>query len=70
VFCLVFGWFVFYEPNALLNPDNYQVPLGHNVSRRNCRIRRNVPYYAILRSIPNKLLGVVAMPAALGDCVV
>src|SRR6201987_2352098 len=23
VFFLVFGWFVFYEPNALLNPDNY-----------------------------------------------
>ncbi|MFX9235351.1 cytochrome b N-terminal domain-containing protein, partial [Acinetobacter baumannii] len=22
VFLLVFGWFVFYEPGALLNPDN------------------------------------------------
>jgi len=61
VFFLFFGWFVFYEPNALLNPDNYiranpGVTPAHIVPEWYL-----LPYYAILRSIPNKLLGVIAM---------
>ena len=61
VFCLVFGWFAFYEPNALLNPDNY---IAANPGVTPAHIVPEwylLPYYAMLRSIPNKLLGVVAM---------
>ena len=61
VLLLVFSWFAFYEPGALLNPDNYVqanpgVTPAHIVPEWYL-----LPYYAILRSIPNKLLGVTAM---------
>ncbi len=59
VFLLIYGFFVFYAPNFLGNPDNYipanpmQTP-NHIVPEWYL-----LPYYAILRSVPNKLLGVV-----------
>ena len=58
VFLLVYSFFVFYAPNFLGNPDNYipanpmQTP-NHIVPEWYL-----LPYYAILRSVPNKLLGV------------
>src|ERR1700758_289699 len=59
VFLLVYSFFVFYAPNFLGNPDNYipanpmQTP-NHIVPEWYL-----LPYYAILRSVPNKLLGVI-----------
>jgi ubiquinol-cytochrome c reductase cytochrome b subunit len=61
VFLIVMALFVFYAPNYLGHPLNYQVadPLvtpAHIVPEW-----YYLPFYAILRAIPNKLLGVVAM---------
>jgi ubiquinol-cytochrome c reductase cytochrome b/c1 subunit len=59
VFLLIYAFFIFYAPNFLLNPDNYieanplQTP-AHIVPEWYL-----LPYYAILRSVPNKLLGVI-----------
>ena len=60
-FLLVFMWFVFYIPNYLGHADNYIVadPLltpPHIVPEWYF-----LPYYAILRAIPSKLGGVIAM---------
>lgn len=61
VFAIVFFFFVFYEPNYLGHPDNYKradplVTPEHIVPEWYF-----LPFYAILRSIPNKLIGVIAM---------
>lgn len=61
VFGLFFSVFVFFYPNLLGHPDNYieanpLVTPAHIVPEWYF-----LPFYAILRSIPNKLLGVVAM---------
>jgi len=65
VFLIVFGWFVFYEPSALLNSDN-SIPANPGTTPANIVPEWYLlPYYAILRSIPNKLLGVSAMAAAI-----
>jgi quinol-cytochrome oxidoreductase complex cytochrome b subunit len=59
VFLLIYAFFIFYAPNILGNSDNYipanpmQTP-NHIVPEWYL-----LPYYAILRSVPNKLLGVI-----------
>src|SRR3984957_18556556 len=59
VFLLIYAYFVFYAPNPLPAPDNYipanpmQTP-NHIVPEWYL-----LPYYAILRAVPNKLLGVI-----------
>merc|ERR1711920_552224 len=65
VFLVFFATFVFYFPNTLGHPDNYipadpmQTP-AHIVPEWYF-----LPFYAVLRSIPDKLGGVVAMGGAL-----
>src|SRR5215831_17960119 len=60
-FLVVYAWFVFYEPGALLNPDN-SIPANPAVTPSHIVPEWYLlPYYAILRAIPNKLLGVLAM---------
>jgi ubiquinol-cytochrome c reductase cytochrome b/c1 subunit len=65
VFLIVFAALVFYMPNALGEPDNYipadplQTP-PHIVPEWYF-----LPFYAILRAIPNKLGGVIGMAGAL-----
>ncbi len=61
IFLIVFAWFIFYSPNYLGHPDNYTKanPLmtpAHIVPEWYL-----LPYYAILRAIPDKLLGVILM---------
>ena len=59
VLLLVFGAFVFYLPNAATSPDNY-VPANPLVTPNHIVPEWYLlPYYAILRSVPNKLLGVI-----------
>lgn len=64
-FMLFFATFVFYFPNYLNHPDNYipadplQTP-AHVVPEWYF-----LPYYAILRSIPHKVGGIVAMVGAI-----
>jgi ubiquinol-cytochrome c reductase cytochrome b subunit len=59
VFLLIYSFFVFYAPNFMGSSDNYipanpmQTP-NHIVPEWYL-----LPYYAILRSVPNKLLGVI-----------
>ena len=65
VFLILYAWFVFYIPNYLLDADNYVKanPLAtpaHIVPEWYL-----LPFYAILRAIPNKLVGVVALFAAI-----
>jgi ubiquinol-cytochrome c reductase cytochrome b subunit len=61
VFLLLYCWFIFYVPNYLGDADNY---IPANPMKTPPHIVPEwyfLPYYAILRSIPNKLAGVIAM---------
>jgi ubiquinol-cytochrome c reductase cytochrome b/c1 subunit len=61
VFLLLFVWFVFYIPNYLGHSDNY-IPANPAVTPTHIVPEwYYLPFYAILRAIPNKLLGVVAL---------
>jgi len=65
VFLIFYAWFVFYIPNYLLDADNSIVanPLvtpAHIVPEWYL-----LPFYAILRAIPNKLVGVVCLFGAI-----
>ena len=65
LFMIVFAFFVFYSPNILGHADNYieanpLVTPAHIVPEWYL-----LPFYAILRSVPDKLLGVVAMLSAI-----
>jgi ubiquinol-cytochrome c reductase cytochrome b/c1 subunit len=65
VFCILFAWFVFYVPNFLGHPDNY-IPANPAVTPMHIVPEwYYLPFYAILRAIPNKLLGVVALVASI-----
>src|SRR3954464_3133130 len=65
MFCIVYAWFVFYIPNFLGHPDNY-IPANPGVTPAHIVPEwYYLPFYAILRSIPNKLAGVVAMFSAI-----
>jgi ubiquinol-cytochrome c reductase cytochrome b subunit len=64
-FLLVLSATVFYFPNAMGHSDNY-IPANPMVTPVSIVPEWYLlPYYAILRSIPNKLLGVIAMFASL-----
>ena len=65
IFLIIFAFFVFYSPNILGHSDNYieanpLVTPAHIVPEWYL-----LPFYAILRSVPDKLLGVIAMFAAI-----
>jgi ubiquinol-cytochrome c reductase cytochrome b/c1 subunit len=65
VFCILFAWFVFYIPNFLGHPDNY-IPANPAVTPTHIVPEwYYLPFYAILRAIPNKLLGVMALGASI-----
>ena len=65
VFLILYAWFVFYIPNYLLDADNSNIanPLAtpaHVVPEWYL-----LPFYAMLRAIPNKLMGVIVLVAAI-----
>jgi ubiquinol-cytochrome c reductase cytochrome b/c1 subunit len=65
VFCILFAWLVFYVPNYLGHADNY---IQANPAETPPEIVPEwyyLPFYAILRAIPNKLLGVMALGASI-----
>ncbi|MBM3541005.1 MAG: cytochrome b/b6, partial [Alphaproteobacteria bacterium] len=65
VFLIVFAGFVFFAPNYMGHPLNY-VPANPLVTPPHIVPEWYfLPFYAILRSIPDKLLGVIAMFAAI-----
>ena len=65
VFAMFFGLFVFFAPNYLGHPDNY-IPANPLVTPAHIVPEWYfLPLYAILRSIPDKLGGVVCLAGAL-----
>ena len=65
LFFLVLALFLFYAPNKLGHPDNY---IPANPMQTPASIVPEwylLPFYAILRSIPDKLGGVIAMYIAI-----
>jgi ubiquinol-cytochrome c reductase cytochrome b subunit len=65
VFLIIFCLFVFFAPNMLGDPENY-VPANPMVTPPHIVPEWYfLPYYAILRSIPDKLTGVIAMFASI-----
>jgi ubiquinol-cytochrome c reductase cytochrome b/c1 subunit len=65
LFVILFAGFVFYSPDFFGNPDNYQ-PANPLVTPPDIVPEWYLlPFYAMLRSIPNKLLGVIVMGGAI-----
>jgi quinol-cytochrome oxidoreductase complex cytochrome b subunit len=65
VLLLIFSFFVFFYPNSLGHPDNY-IPANPLVTPAHIVPEWYfLPFYAILRSIPDKLGGVLAMGGAI-----
>jgi len=65
ILLLFFSFFVFYYPNTLGHPDNY-IPANPLVTPVHIVPEWYfLPFYAILRSIPDKLGGVLAMGGAI-----
>jgi ubiquinol-cytochrome c reductase cytochrome b subunit len=66
VFLIVYSYFVFFTPDYLLSPDN-SIPANRLSTPPHIVPEWYLlPYYAILRAIPNKLAGVIAMFASIG----
>jgi ubiquinol-cytochrome c reductase cytochrome b/c1 subunit len=64
-FLMVFAWFVFYHPNFLGHADNYIVADPLKTPAHIVPEWYFLPFYAILRAIPDKLGGVLAMFASI-----
>lgn len=65
IFIMFFAYFVFFNPNVLGHPDNY-IPANPLVTPAHIVPEWYfLPFYAILRSIPDKLGGVIAMVGAI-----
>jgi ubiquinol-cytochrome c reductase cytochrome b/c1 subunit len=65
LFCIVFAWFIFYIPNYLMHSDNY---IPANPGQTPTHIVPEwyyLPFYAILRAIPSKLIGVIALGSSI-----
>jgi len=66
LFSILYAWFVFEIPNFLGHADNY---IPANPAETPSHIVPEwyyLPFYAILRSIPNKLIGVIALFGSIG----
>jgi ubiquinol-cytochrome c reductase cytochrome b/c1 subunit len=65
LFLILLAWLVFYIPNYLGHSDNY-IPANPSVTPTHIVPEwYYLPFYAILRAIPNKLMGVVALGASI-----
>jgi ubiquinol-cytochrome c reductase cytochrome b subunit len=65
LFFIVLSVFVFFMPNVLGDSDNYIMANPMQTPPAIVPEWYLLPFYAILRSIPNKLLGVIAMLSAI-----
>jgi len=65
IFMFILSVFVFFMPNALGDSENYVMANPMQTPPAIVPEWYLLPFYAILRSIPNKLLGVIAMFSAL-----
>jgi ubiquinol-cytochrome c reductase cytochrome b subunit len=65
IFFIFFSYFIFFAPNMLGHPDNY-IPANPMVTPTHIVPEWYfLPFYAILRSIPDKLGGVLAMVSSI-----
>ena len=64
-FLLFFGVFIFFFPNYLNHPDNYIPADPMETPKHLVPEWYFLPFYAILRSIPHKALGIIAMLGAI-----
>lgn len=64
-FLVFFGTFVFYFPNFLNHPDNYIPADPYKTPAHVTPEWYFLPFYAILRSIPHKAGGIIAMGGAI-----
>jgi ubiquinol-cytochrome c reductase cytochrome b subunit len=68
VFLLVFAFVLFYAPDMnglFLEADNFQLANPLQTPDHIAPVWYMTPFYAILRAVPNKLLGLVAMASAI-----
>ena len=65
VFMILFAWFAFYVPNYMGHPDNYIEANPLSTPAHIVPEWYFLPFYAILRAIPDKLGGVAAMFGAI-----
>jgi quinol-cytochrome oxidoreductase complex cytochrome b subunit len=66
LFVILFATFVFFNPDGLGHADNYIEANPLVTPQHIVPEWYFLPFYAILRAIPNKLMGVLAMFAAIG----
>ncbi len=66
LFVILFAWIVFYIPNYLGHADNYTRANPLATPSEIVPEWYLLPFYAILRGIPNKLLGVVFLFSSIG----
>jgi ubiquinol-cytochrome c reductase cytochrome b/c1 subunit len=65
LFLIVFAYFIFFQPNFLGHADNY-VPANRLVTPAHIVPEwYYLPLYAVLRSVPDKLIGVILMFGAI-----
>lgn len=65
ILLLLFAFFVFYAPNYMGHPDNYIEADSLKTPPHIVPEWYLLPFYAILRSIPDKLMGVIGMFGAI-----
>lgn len=65
IFLIFFTFFVFFSPNSLGHPDNYILANPIVTPPHIVPEWYFLPFYAILRSIPDKLFGVLALLASI-----
>lgn len=66
VFLMIFGFFLFYLPDALGHADNY-IPADPLLTPAHIVPEWYfLPFYAILRAVPDKLAGILLMIGAIG----
>ena len=65
IFALFFSFFIYFAPNALGHPDNYIPANPMSTPAHIVPEWYFLPFYAILRAIPDKLGGVIAMVSAI-----
>jgi ubiquinol-cytochrome c reductase cytochrome b/c1 subunit len=64
VFVVLYAWLTFFVPNYLGHPDNYIEANPLSTPAHIVPEWYFLPFYAILRAIPNKLAGVIALFSA------
>jgi ubiquinol-cytochrome c reductase cytochrome b/c1 subunit len=65
LFVMLYAWFVFFAPDYLGHPDNYIEANPLSTPAHIVPEWYFLPFYAILRAIPSKLGGVIAMFSAI-----